>query len=244
MRCFFLVEIFDAKNGCFRVESDRYRMLFSFENAYGIFRLLGKEASLRSDDYEMICYEQHASIAPIDVLKDLFYIARAGDADIRINDVVCIKINGAIVSYRFSGLLSHDPEQSCKSFGEVPEFLTNEKKKYVSKLHRENKVLNVLDGKVYSLEELSPNDWTFYSIDKEVFKKTDYSAGIATDYSLYALKDSMIQEISPFRKPFATIHLALFCFNKHKHRCYSMLLLSRAELERIRDFNQLKKLLA
>lgn len=236
--------LFNEEKGQFNVENKRYQMLFAFENVYGIFRICQQKVSLKSVDYELVDFNYHESVSPMEVLKDLFYHTRSGETILEINDIVCIKINGATVSYRYSGLLNHDPEQSYKSFVEIEDFLLSEKTEYINWLHRENKVLNVMDGKVYSLSEINFKEWSFYSIDKEIFKKQDRTAGIASDYSLYSLRNFMIQEITPFRKPFITVQHALFYFNKYKQQCFSMLLLNRAELERIKDYGQLKQLLA
>lgn len=224
--------------------SQRYQMLFSFENLYGIFRNNSiKRENICSKDYELIYLQPHENMTQEDVLKDLIYLNRSGKVDIHINDIVCIKINGAVSSFRFSGIKNHNPECTKRNFAEIKNFLEAEKSEFVSTIHDENKILSVLDGKVYSIDKIDPAEHTFYCIHDEIFKKNSRSANITAIYSLYFLKNMEIAPSNQFQQPFVTIQHALYFFYKYKKRNpKSILLLNRAELEMIKDYYQLRQL--
>lgn len=246
-----LLEIIDEREVLFlmslntyELSNRRYKLIFSFENLYGIFRTneVQKE-HIRSKDYELVYLKTHENMTQDDVLKDLIFLNRSGEVDMQINDIVCIKINGEISCFRFSGIKNHNPECTKNNFAEIKNFLEEEKKEFVSKLHSENKILSVLDGQVYEIGEIDPAEHTFFCIHNEIFKKSSRSANITAIYSLYSLKNMVIAQANQFSQPFVTIQHALYFFNKYKKRNpKSMLLLNRAELEMIKDFYQLRQL--
>lgn len=234
---------FFMRSNTFEFSNRRYEMLFSFENLYGIFRTneVQKE-HICSKNYELVYLKAHENMTQDDVLKDLIFLNRSGEVEMQINDIVCIKINGEISCFRFSGIKNHNPECTKNNFAEIKGFLDEEKKEFISSLHRENKILSVLDGKIYEIENIDPEKHTFYCIHNEIFKKSSRSANITAIYSLYYLKDMVIAQANPFSQPFVTIQHALYFFYKNKKRNpKSMLLLSRAELEMIRDYYQLRQ---
>lgn len=231
--------------GFFDENNERYKMLFSFENAYGIFRRLeeGEEARDESFNYQLIDYNTHQCIIIEDVLKDIIFMMRSGYTEISINDVICIKINGAVVSYRFCGMKNYNPEYFSKNFIELPGFLDEEINFYVSELRKEKKLLNVLDGKVYLLDEINLKKYVICCIDKEVFQSSNSSAGVFSDYSIYTLKDLRIKPLKPYSQPFKMMKNVLYYLNKSKKNNDALILLmNRSELEFVKDYYQLKQL--
>lgn len=74
---------------------------------------------------------------------------RAGKIDLKVNDVVSIKMNGFTSSYRFCGLL-----QKENDFILAPDFLVKEREYYIKQIHEKNMVLSVLDAKIIPMNEL------------------------------------------------------------------------------------------
>ena len=211
----------------------RYSMLFSLENVYGIYRTknIDKEESL---NYELVCFNIHESITSIDVLKDVMYMIRIGALELLPNDIVCIRVNGLTTSYRYTGFGETDADRILESYIEVPRFLDTEYKQVIAKLHEENKVLSVLEGKAFDIKEIGADGQDFFCIDLEVFKNM-------TEYSLYILKDMEIYKINPYSKPFTMVENALYYYEKANSgkKNKSILLLNRYELEMVKDYHQL-----
>jgi hypothetical protein len=217
-------------------------MLFSFENMYGIFRpqTENNNKPKKSEYYELKYVRSHDSVVPDDVLKDILYLVRSGEITMLINDIVSIKINGTISDYRYLGYRSKNPEQSFNNFAVTKGFLTDEKKYYILNLHKSNKVLSVLDGKVYSVNDSRLSTRTFFCIDREVFQSPDRAAQITSDYFLYTLQNFNIKEVNPYRKPFGTVkHALYYYFKNQKSNADAILLLNRHELEMVKDYCEL-----
>ena len=239
MKC----SIFKEDKVEFDVSNERYQILFGFENVYGIFRSFDSKTADTSEEYNLIFFQSHNSLVPDDVLKDLIYLTRSGEVNIAVNDIVSIKINGSFASYRFSGMKNHDPEQSGKNFVEISGFLNKEKSQYIDRIHEDNAVLSVLDGKIHSIKSIDLNSQVFYCIDNEVFGQASRAASIMSDYSLYALNNLAIKVINPYTRPFVSIQHALYYYSKYqKKNASSVLLLNRKELEMVKDYHQLKQM--
>lgn len=216
-------------------------MLFSFDNVYGIFRGMSGTDKNNSRNYELIRYLEHTSLAPDDVLKDIIYMIRAGEISLEINDVICIKINGAFASFRYSGMKYQNIEFASRNFLVVQKFLIDELQWYISRLHRENRVLSVLDGRTFSVNEIDARKQTLYCIDNETFRSAERA--ITSDYFLYVLKNSVIKESNPYPRPFISIKHALYYFFKYRSKnADALLLYNRHELEMIKDHSELKNL--
>lgn len=231
--------IYDPQEEKFNISDLRYQMLFSFDNMYGIFRPQTEKDTNpeESGHYELKYVRKHDSVVPDDILKDLLYLVRAGEITMLINDIVSIKINGAITDYLFLGFRSKNPEQSFNNFAVTKGFLTDEKTNYILNLHKSNKILSVLDGKVYSVDDSRLKKKTFFCIDNEVFQSQDRAAQITSDYFLYTLKNFNIREVNPYKKPFGTIgHALYYYFKNQKSNANAMLLFNRHELEMIKDY--------
>ena len=221
---------------------ERYRMLFLFENIYGIYRAYSNSnITGESIDYNLYGVYEHDSVAPVDVLKDVAYLIKSGEVHLQPNDVICIKINGGIVSYEYKGNKIFDIETVKKSFSEVPKFLEVEKKRFVSQLHGDNKVLGVLEDREYRLNELEIKNQKIFCIEREVYKNRNRQS-LMTEYSLYLLQGGIIKNINPYSKPFSMIKNALYYYKK-KSRGNSLLVLDRHELEMIKDFYQLQQVI-
>lgn len=233
------------ENGNFDVTNKRYQMLFLFDSAYCVLRSIehNKELDKELDSsigYNIIYYKTHECFTPDDVLKDIILLIRAGNIDLVVNDVVAIKIDGALICYRFCGIRNRDPEMVCANFAEITDFFEKEKMKFTTNLHQQKKVLSVLDGRTYGLEEIYLRRQSVYCIEKEVYSNMDR---IRSDYSLYTLEDMTIKEINPYTKPFVMLRNALYHFYKRrKANPAAMLLLDRYELEMVKDFCQLQQL--
>lgn len=128
-------------------------------------------------------------------------------------------------------------------FTEHKEFEKREKEKYVTDLHKNNQVLDVLSGKVVNIDSIQFADTRICAIDQECYyPHGDRSSLIITDYFVYELKDMGIENINPYQRPFCDIKSAFMFFqhNKKKDR-YSqrLLLLNRKELYLVRDYRHL-----
>lgn len=126
----------------FNITEERYKLLFGYENQYGIFHPKSDiQDYLNSHMYNLVYVSKYNSDTPSDVLKDISFLIRAGKFILHVNDIISIKMNGFTSSYRFCGIL-----QKENDFILVSNFLKKEKDFYVKKIHKMNMVLNVPDG--------------------------------------------------------------------------------------------------
>jgi len=121
----------------YHITSERYELLFLYENIYGIFRPREFIRDYRKSKYYDLIKTLHFDGDSLeDILKDLAFFVRAGRIELKVNDVVAIKINGFLTCYRYCGL-------PCNLQGEHPEFikvdnfLVDEKERYISDIHKE-----------------------------------------------------------------------------------------------------------
>lgn len=95
----------------YHITSERYELLFLYENIYGIFRPREFISDYRKSKYYDLIKTAHFDGDSLeDILKDLAFFVRAGRIELKANDVVAIKINGFLTSYRYCGL----PLQSAR----------------------------------------------------------------------------------------------------------------------------------
>lgn len=233
----FLIEVKTVMEK-FNISEDRYKIFFSYENQYGVFRPQGNIHSyLNSSEYDLICASEYSSDSPDDALKDISFLVRAGKLDLKANDVISIKINGFSSSYRFYGLRKES------EFVLVPDFLRQERNFYIDCIHSLNMVLSVLDAKLIPIDRLNLEKSEIYCIDKETFSPSDRSGSVVSNYSLWALKNNMIFNMNPCERPFVMISNALYFFQKKRNReKNALLLLDKNEFELIRDFHDLKNI--
>ena len=174
-----------------------------------------------------------------DILKDLAFFVRAGRIELKANDVVAIKINGFLTCYRYCGF-SGNLQGEHPEFIKVDNFLVDEKERYISDIHKEKYVLNVLNAVLIPLDELNLKQSRVYCIDKETFCSSDKSGRITSNYSLLALKKGGITNANPYKRPFVMMNNALYFFYRKKdHEKNAVLLLSKRELEMVKDYMDL-----
>ena len=169
------------------------------------------------------------------MLKDISFLIRAGKIDLKVNDVVSVKMNGFTSSYRFCGLL-----QKENDFILAPDFLVREREYYIKQIHENNMVLSVLDAKIIPMNELDFEKNRIYCIDKETYSLSSRSGSVISNYSLLMLRNDVITNVNPSGRPFVMIANALYFFmRKMEKDKETLLLLDRHEFELIRDFNDL-----
>lgn len=227
-------------NEFFNIQNDRYKMLFFFENAYGIFKRAeeGEESSIH---YQLYQYHKHNCINVEDVFKDIVFMEKIEEIKLCTNDIVTIRINGAISSYRFLGMKNLDLEDCQKNFCEVKNFIDAEKDAYTAALKRENRILNILDGKTYLLEDLNFKNQAVCCVEKEVFDKPNPILSIISDYTIYTLKNMQIERLNPYSRPIKSIDNVLYYLNKKNANNSLIVLLDRSELEKVRDYMLLRQ---
>lgn len=220
----------------FNITEERYKMFFGYENQYGIFHPKEDiQDYLDSCQYNLAYVSEYNSDAPSDVLKDISFLIRAGKFELRVNDVISIKMNGFISSYRFCGTLHKEND-----FILVPDFLKKEKDFYVKQIHEMNMVLSVLDARAVPMNELNLEKNKIYCIEKEIYLPSDSSGSVVSNYSLLMLKNNMILNMNPSGRPFVMIANALYYFMRKQNRENGiLLLLDKHEFELIRDFHDL-----
>lgn len=226
----------------FYEDNERYKLFFGIENACGIFR--SKSDQLiedKSENYDLVYYSPCSSVSVDDALKDLFFMYRSSLLQLNTDDVVCVKINGISICYRFIGYINNITEECEQNFVECSSFLQEERSKYLLYLEHTKKMLSILDANIYSLEELDPRYHLVCCIDKESFKKTIYTSNIISEYTLYILKNISLKRIEPCKKPFNKINNLQYYLKKLQSGNKSLVLLNnRAELEHVRDYWQLQ----
>lgn len=227
----------------FHISEARYVMLFSFENIYGIFR--PKEFIRDTNDssyYNLESFTIYDNDSPDDVLKDIVYMVHARKLKLRFNDVICIKLNGFVISYRFCGSMNNQKLDTSR-FSIILDFLKKERESYISALHKENMVLSILEGLLYSIASFDLKKYKVYCIEQESYGPANYSGNVITNYSLYALKGTTIQNMNPTTRPFVMMNNALYFFYKsRKKNKKSLLLYDKRELELLRDHMELSNL--
>ncbi len=232
------------------MEYERYCFIFGFDNRVTVFRPYDyMKITHNSEDYKITYSFEHTCSSIEDVLMDLEVFMRIGNGKIVLNDVVGIKINGSIYCFRYLGM-----NKACLSmldgYHEVTNFIEIEKNNLIREIHMENKVISVLHGELIPIEKIEMKENLLYAIDGEVFKPTgDYRKGFTTtDYSLYCLENMEINKVNPYPKPFFNISVALYYFlhsknGKNAKKKCPILLLNRQELEMIKDYHQLNRLI-
>lgn len=222
------------------ITSERYELLFLYENIYGIFRPREFLRDYRKSKYYDLIKTSHFDGDSLeDILKDLAFLIRAGRIELKANDVIAIKINGFLTSYRYCGL-SCNLQRENPEFIKVDNFLVDEKEQYISDIHKEKYVLNVLDAELIPLDKLNLKQSRVYCIDKETFCQPDKSGRITSNYSLLVLRKGGITNANPYKRPFVMMNNALYFFYRKKdYEKNAVLLLSRRELEMVKDYTDL-----
>ena len=230
------------------MDIDKYHFIFGFENIVLVFRRKDVlNISECSEDFKVIYTYEHNCYTVEDVLLDLNISSQIGNKELIVNDVVGIKINGFVSCYQYLGS-KRDRNSAMEGYREISSFINVEKENTIKTLHKENKVISILDGTVFPIEELEHKKYILYAIDGEIFKPNAnrFNGFSTTDYSLYCLEKTEILNINPYRRPFFNISVALYYFLNNKVSCrkkQSLLLLNRQELYMVRDFFQLNELI-
>lgn len=223
-----------------RMEDTRFDFMFGFENVYAIFRCVKRRVlSSNSTDYEITYLVSHECGNEKDVLKDCLFYSDSGLLELKLNDVVGIRINSYVTFFRFLGLRYKNLEDVDKNFEEIPKFAHREKNMYLRNVHRNGYVLDVLERKLISLSELDPDKTMYYAIDAEPYRSNCWKNHIfiVSDFSLYCIKDSEIKNVTP-KNPFLEIRNALYYFLQLKAAAgkTTVLVLNKKELTMIRDY--------
>ena len=233
-----------------KMEYERYRFVFGFDNLVTVFHPYDyMKITPDSRDYKVAFSFEHTCSSIEDVLMDLKVYVRTGNGRVVLNDVVGIKINGSVYCFRYLGM-----KNECLSlldeYHEITNFIETEKNNLIREIHGQNKVISVLHGELIPVEKIKVEENLFYAIDGEMFKPAgDYGRGFTTtDYSLYCLENMEIIKVNPYHKPFFNISIALYYFlhsksSKKNQKCSPVLLLNRQELEIVRDYYQLNRLI-
>lgn len=223
----------------FGISESRYKLIFTYENVYGIFRPKRFMADPSdSNYYDLESFTIYENDSPDDVLRDIVFLTRADRIKLRFNDVIAIKLNGFVISYRFCGSINKHEDKS--RFVKVTDFFKKEKESYVSYIHRENMVLSILEGELYHIHSLDLNKHTFYCIDQETYGPADCAGNVLTNYSLFTLRRTVIQDVNPYNRPFVMLDNALYYFYKNQKKNQSSLLLyDKNELESLKDHMEL-----
>ena len=234
-----LYDVHVAKGDYEKMQDNRFDFIFGFENMYVIFRCNNQSIfSDNSIDYE-ITYISRKNVYgnETDLLKDCLFYSDSGLLDLRLNDVIGIRINGYEAFYRYLGYRYKNLEDVRKNFEEIPKFAVYEKKEYLRDAHRQGCVLDMLERKFISLTDLKGT--MCYAIDVESYKSNGWknNAFIVSDFSLYCIKNSKIENITP-KNPFLEIRNALYYFShlKAMEDKSTVLVLNKKELVMIRDY--------
>ena len=222
-----------------KIEDTRFDFMFGFENVCAIFRCNKHVLSDNSFDYEITYISSHACGNEKDVLKDCLFYSDSGLFELKLNDVIGIRINSYVTFYRFLGLRYKNLENASKNFEKIPKFAHCEKNMYLRKVHRNGCVLDVLERKLIPLSDLDPDKTMYYAIDAEPYKSNGWKNHIfiVSDFSLYCIKNSEIKNVTP-KNPFLEIRNALYYFLRLKDMAdkTTVLVLNKKELTMIRDY--------
>lgn len=226
------------------LEPSRYQMFFSMDSIYGIFRYrkeIGISAS--SSDYSLECVKFHDCLTPYDVLRDILFLNHSSGIEIYRNDIICIRINGYVWSYRYLGIKDNDIDKFMGNFIEVKNFITKEKGCFINAFHNNGRVLNVLEGCLYNIKDLLHICGNFYAIEQEHFIE-EGNGYIFSDCFLYMFDGNTIKSKNVCGKPFHMMRNALYYFIKEQQKGKpAILLLNREELEMVADYSMLGRMI-
>ena len=232
---FMFPEIKDAVSvhEYFGISKNRYKVLFSLESTYSVFRKERKGFEI-SKNYECIRIYNHDCDCPADVLVDILFQLRSGDfIDLALDDLIIICIGGSLFPYTFCGMSRSGQDDVNRVF--VPfdaSFFLSEKTELIGYLHEHNMLLDMLSETIFSVSSL-PKKCDFFGIQKETYRKG--SPSIISEYSIYKLHKRRIIEINPNGNPFYDLkNTFLYFLNKYRSDC--VLLYNRRELEMIKDY--------
>lgn len=223
----------------------RYDFFYGIENMAVLFR--GYQFNIMSDsrDGRIVMAFAHKCSSAKDFLSYLLAIHETGQINLCFGDVISIKINGSIMSYRYCMQQHRSCFNIWDNFIEHKFFEAKEKEEFVNQMHGQNLVLDVLSGKEIGIDRICLLDTVVCAIDRETyFIKGDRSNVAVTDYFLYELKDLHIENINPYQRPFCDICSALMFFKHNKDlqksKCKNrLLLIDKKELYLLRDYNSL-----
>ena len=222
----------------FNVSSARYAMMFSFENLYGIMRAgeFVKDAD-KSRYYELVSCDIHKNVRTDDVLLDICFYEKSGRFSLSVNDVICIRISGKLYAYRYM----RKPQNTSidlDCFTLIENFFDDEINDYIRKIHSAGYVLNIPDGKLFSIKDKEFKNKHVCCIEGECFENSKNY--INYTFSLYGLFGLSIKNMDPYGRPFISLSNALYFFNRDKgNDKQSLLLLNKKELEMLKDFYEL-----
>lgn len=223
------------------MEERKYKLFFSYDNSYGIFRSRTAENSFapnRSENCDLVYFDTHECCAVKDVLTDIWCLFRSGKYILRRKDVVCMRINGVLLCYSLVSFRYKDLKESYKNFRCVNDFITAERESYLKSLHKDNKVLSIMEGKPLSLEDIATEEHIFYAISSEGGSdgKNQYSI-VREDCRLYMFDGRSIFDVNPYNRPFLFLKTILFYLSEKMGEHGSPLLLTdRRELEMVQNF--------
>jgi len=225
------------------MEPSRYRMLFSLDNIYGIFRCRkGAGISAASPDCGLVSVKSHDCLTPYDVLKDILFLHRSAGIGIAGNDVICIRINGYVWSYRFLGIKDRQIENFMGNFVELKNFMAAEREAFINAAHDTNRVLSVLEGCLYDVRDIVHKCSSLYAIENEHFIE-GRNGFIFSDCFLYMFNGTAVRAKNLCGRPFSMVKNALYYFMKEKQKDASaILLLNREELEMAADYSMLEQM--
>lgn len=226
------------------LDPSRYKMLFSMDSIYGVFRRK-KEIAIpaSSQDYCLAYVKLHDCLTPYDVLKDILFLYHSAGIEIYRNDIICIRINGYVWSYRFIGIKDNNIEKFIKNFVEIKSFLAEERDCLVNAIHNDSRVLGVLEGCLYNIKDIIHIYSNFYAIEHEHFIE-ERNGYIFSDCFLYMFDGNTILSKNFYGKPFYMMKNALYYFMKERQkRKPAILLMNREELEMIADYSLLERMI-
>lgn len=220
----------------FNVSPVKYAMMFSFENIYGVFRPK-KKATTDSREYDLIMYDYHNNNSPGDVLVDLCFFVLSDKNQLRMNDIISIRVNGKLFCYRYIKKIGANFQSSVfECFELVPNFLFDEISDYLKQIHSEGCVLSILDGRILFVHDLL--NCHVYCIKSDVSYYTNGSSSFY--YSVLCLFKSVVSNINPGGFPFISLNNAFYHYKKCCNKNVSSILVyDRYELEMIKDYYEL-----
>lgn len=228
------------------IEAEKYQLFFSFENVYAVMRRKsGIFENQNNNEYTFIKFENHNCLSCKDFLIDIILLIRTGELELERKDMVCVRINGFLSCFQYNGYIFNEIDEAWRNFTECENFLCQEYLQCVENIHRQNKVLSVLDGRLFHVANIDLNTYRIFAIDTEIYDYIlkDKNNCVVSEYSLYMLDENcQIQTMNPYNKTFQTLKNALFYLRNNRSRKNTLLLHDRQELEMIIDYYELKKL--
>lgn len=198
---------------------NRYKLLMTAKNQVGLFTPINcKYNSDKSDDYVLTRSFNHSAKNYNTLFDILFFMMKANKFSIKKNDVLYIKVNFKIKTYRCVD--DRDNPDFVSNFVEIEDFFRKEKETFLKNLYREKRIYDYFEGHIFSIREL--NDASVYTIKESVTQPGYYDLYRCSEFDCFKIE-------GPF-KDSTTYQNVIYNYRKARENDSKAILIKEDEL--------------